>query len=164
MTVPRQANQAATAPWRPNMLSDLLGLLPAAYWDRKKIYFGYTVNFLPLAAGGVGVTQPITMDSDSDFALILPNLEMTSTDDLTEFSYAPATINLSSTINNASLFNSPSHVQNFSPPGRDKYLFMPFISPAGTTLNTVLSNLDLTNARNYRFTYHGFKIYPVRTN
>jgi hypothetical protein len=155
------ANQAAVAPWRPDQVSDLLGLLPREYWPRKKIYFAYTVNFLPLPAASQGTTQPITIDSDSDFALMLPNLEMTSTDDTTEFSYAPALINITTTLNNASIFNNPSHVMNFSPPGRDKYLFMPFIAGRGTVLNVLLQNLDLVNARNYRFTLHGFKIYNV---
>lgn len=161
---PSQANKATTAPWQPNQISDLLGLLPREYWPRKKVYFAYTVSFLPLAAAAQGTTQPITIDSDSDFALMLPNLEATSTDDTLELSYAPALINITTTLNNASIFNNPAHVMTFSPPGRDKYLFMPFIAGRGTVLNTILQNLDLVNARNYRFTFHGFKIYNVLSN
>lgn len=163
-TPAQQANMAAIIGNYLTQVSPFIGWLPKAYWRRKKEFFAYTVNFTPLAAAAAGVVQGITMDSDSDFALMLPELEMTSTDETAEFSYAPALVNVASTINNASIFQNPAHVMTFAPPGKQLYLPMPFIAPAGTVLNTSLSNLDLVNSRNYRFTYYGFKIFNVETN
>jgi hypothetical protein len=153
----------------PQTISDLLlpgnpflGTLPRKYWFCLKKAFAYGVDYLPLTAGASGVQQSITIDSDSDFVLMLPQMIVTDSTNLIQKSFAPALINLSSSLNNQFMFQTARHVMTFaSIPGvvTPQYLPMAYIYPKGTVLNTLLSNLDLVNTYNYRFTYWGFKAY-----
>lgn len=168
--MPMPPNQVNTT---PGTLSDLLlpgnpflGTLPRKYWRKLKKAFGYPVNYLPLAAAASQSVQPITIDSDSDFIAMICMLEATDATNLIELSFTPALINVQSSLNNMFMFQQDVHVKTFATLGGAQPLYfpMPFIFPAGTTLNTRLTNLDTVNARNYRLTYYGFKVFKVDTD
>jgi hypothetical protein len=153
----------------PQTISDLLlpgnpflGTLPRKYWFCLKKAFAYGFDALPLAAGASSVQFSITIDSDSDFVFMLPTMIVTDTTNLIQKSFAPATVNVSSSLNNQFMFQTARHVMTFASIPTvivPQYLPMAYIYPKGTVLNTVLSNLDTVNAYNYRFTYWGFKAY-----
>jgi hypothetical protein len=153
----------------PPSLSDLLlpgnpflGTLPRKYWFCLKKAFAYGTDYLPLAAGASGIQNSITIDSDSDFIFMLPQMVVTDTTNLIQIAFPPALINVSSSLNNQFLFQTARHVMTFASiptVTMPAYFPMAYIYPKGTVLNTVLSNLDTVNAYNYRFTYWGFKAY-----
>jgi hypothetical protein len=105
----------------PQTISDLLlpgnpflGTLPRKYWFCLKKAFAYGVDYLPLAAGGGAVQKSISIDSDSDWIFMLPEVVVTDTTDLIEKSFPPALINVSTSLNNEFIFQSARHVKTFA--------------------------------------------------
>lgn len=137
-----------------------LGWLPPVFWQTVKEFYGYGANFLPIAAGATE-TRTISIQADADFIILYAVMVATTQDNLTPLPFAPALVNLRDNSDGASLTNSPTHVEAvFGDAKRPGIFSIPYYLRANSGLAVELQNLDPVNARNFRFTFYGFRNLP----
>lgn len=146
--------QPTAPPW------SVLALLPRPFWPWLKNYKGYSNSQVPLAASGVS-TVNIQIDTDAWFVMLACTCIFTDTNNTTRVAFAPATVQIYDTSAGMNLFAQAVMVDEiFGDAQNPGYMAFPYIWKPGGTIQTTFTNLDTTNARNVRFTYHGFKANP----
>ena len=147
--------QPTAPPW------SVLALLPRPFWPWLKNYYAYASSILPLAAAGVSVAST-QIQTDAWFVLLSATMTMRDTATNTVlFPSRNATVQIFDSSAGMNLFSQAVDADEFfgdaAQPG---YLAYPYIFKPGGNIQTTVTNLDGTNARNLRFTYHGFKANP----
>lgn len=138
----------------------MLGWLPPQFWLTIKDFFAYNANFTPLAAGQ-SQTQTISIESSSDFILMMMSGVGTAVDNTTPLAFRPVTIDLKDNSSGNTLTQQPTHWENIVGDGRQPGVFaIPYYLKANSSLAVTLQNLDAANARNYRLSFFGFRSYP----
>lgn len=138
----------------------VMGWLPPQYWTTIKEFYGYGCTFLPIAAGGTE-TRTISVQADADFIILFATMVATSSDNLTPLAFAPALVQLRDNSDGGTLLQVPTHVESvFGDAQRPGIFSIPYYLRANSSLAVELQNLDPVNARNYRFTFYGFRNKP----
>lgn len=131
--------------------------VPPQLRGRDKDAFIYTVEFLPLAAGGTA-TGNISIQADSGFLAMDLVRVVTDTGNTTFLTNAPALINVADAGSGRNLMDRPVHVDNLlgtvQLPGR----WYPRFFSASSTIIVQLQNLEAVD-RNYRISFIGFKVF-----
>lgn len=141
-------------------VNPFLGLIPKKYWKRIKDFFIYGVEFIPIVHATT-LTQPVTIQNDSDFLIMGGVYVETTTDNVTTFfNPSPLMVTIADSGSGRQLMNIPVHINNLFGTAQLPAIWpFPKIIPAGATLNTTLTNQDTANDRNVRIAYWGFKIF-----
>lgn len=154
-----------------------IGILPRDMWKRKKIFYVYEADFIPVGAGNqVGVEVDVPIQADSDFLCMGINALVTTTGN------PPAIIWGSGMTNNAltnllirvrdvgagrDLF-APSPLTGSFPPldnvaGSGPFpspLSLPYLFPdSGTIATTLFADSNGATAKNVRISFWGVRIY-----
>lgn len=138
----------------------VLGWLPPQFWRTDKEFYGYNANFLPIAAGQTS-TVTVSIQADTDFIMLAAAMQATATDNVTPLAFAPALVELKDASSGTTLTQSPVHVESLFGDARQPGVFaIPYFLRANSALQVTLQNLDAANARNYRFTFYGFRSWP----
>lgn len=140
-------------------LNPFFGLLPQALWNNAKDFFGYGVNFVPLAASGTA-TQAIAIQSDSDFlCCALAGWVTTSADPSALVAVVPFLVNIFDNGSGRSLMNVPLHYHTIIGTAQlPSYLPFPKLIPRASTVDITLQNLVATEYH-ARISLLGFKIF-----
>lgn len=142
------------------------GKLPRWARERAKDFFGYNVDFLPLAAGATA-TNTIAVQNDSDFMIVEANIFI-GDDPLTTITdpdNALLLVLIKDSGSGRDLMDQPAPVANyFGTAQRPGYLPYPKVIRRASTLSTQLQNLDAVNAQNVRISYLGFKVFDFPAN
>lgn len=162
----RMGNQGAVPQPQPILAPNwFLGLIPRELWDRKKIFFIYTADFLPL---GISATATVNtqIQNDSHFVCIGGAALVTNTTDTTVIN-SPSGANASGKLVQITdvaagfpLSQVPVPLENLLGSGQLPAVWaLPKLFRKGTTIATQVQNLIAT-AHNVRISYWGIRIYP----
>lgn len=142
-----------------------LGLVPRQYWNKKKSYFVYEADFLPinnLAAASVN----IQVQNDSHFlclgitSLITDNTNTTVINAPSGNNAAGKLIQITDVAAGFPLSNTPIPIENITGTGMLPGLWaIPKLFRKGTTIGVALTNL-LNAQHNVRISFNGVRIYP----
>lgn len=141
-----------------------LGWMPKTFWPYIKNYFGFHLDFVgsnQLPASG-SVSLNIQIQSDAYFTILYATLIATDTANTTRLPFAPAMVQLQDSGNGQSFFSTQggAHVDEVFGDANNPGIFaMPYTLKPSATLGVTLTNLEAV-ARNYRCTFHGFKMVP----
>lgn len=155
----RGARQAAVqAAFLPS-ISPFFGLLPQEVWGKEKDMFYYSANFLPITAGQTQ-TQPISIQSDSDFFVVAINGTATDTAAPPVVDASPGMlIELFDTGAGRQFQNQAQHYLNIVGTAQNPgWLPLGKYLRANSTVTITLTSL-ITTSRNVRVTLAGFKIF-----
>lgn len=143
----------------PAPANPYLGYLPAKYWRYAKDFFVYTANFIPL---GAGATTPVDVqiNNDSNFFVLDCRIAGYQTDNTTKLTTLPVLMSLKDSSSGRDLQDRSVHVDCYTGTGQlPGFLPYPKLMLGGSVLTVTLQNLDAGNARNYRVSFFGFKIF-----
>lgn len=134
--------------------------IPAKYRSRLKDFFSYTADFLPLTAN-LTQTQPISIQSDSDFVIVAGAAVVTDTANTTFLTFVPELVQLTDQGSGRNLFSSATHFHNvFGTAENPAYWTQPKVLDRGSTFAVQLQNLEAVN-RNVRVAFLGFKVFDA---
>lgn len=140
-------------------VNPFLGLLPPRYWRRAKDFFMYSADYLPLNASA-SLNVDILINNDSDFLIMAGVRTVTSSDNLTQVTFFPATVTITDRGSGRNIMDRAVHLENLFGTAQLPQIWpFPKIIPAGATLSTLLQSLDTVNNRNVRISYLGMKIF-----
>lgn len=136
-----------------------LGWLAPQFWSTVKDFYGYSANFLPLAASATQ-TQNISIQADTDFIILFATLVATQTNNTTPLAFAPALCELRDASSGATLTQQPVHCEAiFGDASQPGIFSIPKYLKANSALAVTLQNLEAFD-RNYRINFFGFRSYP----
>lgn len=142
----------------PTLLGVLSTLPPQFRWTRKN-FFGYTAEFLTLAASGTE-TKAIAIQGDSDFILSYAEAIVTDSTNLIQLAFVPQLVQLTDAAAGVNYFLSPEHFNSVYGDAQNPGIFpTPIILRAATSMNVTHQNLEAT-ARNVRCAFNGIRSYP----
>ena len=137
----------------------VLGWLPPSQWWTVKDFYGYSANFLPLAAGATE-TQNISIQADTDFIIMYATAIVTAVDNTTPLAFAPALIELRDASTGATMTQLPVHLEALFGDGSFPGIFaVPKFVRANGAIAVTLQNLEAFN-RNYRINLFGYRSIP----
>lgn len=142
-----------------------LGLVPRQYWNKKKSYFVYEQDFLPLGALGTA-TGNIQIQNDSHFlclgitSLVTDNTNTTIINAPSGSNATGKLVQITDVAAGFPLSQVPVPLENITGTGMLPGLFaIPKLFRKGTTIATQIQNL-INTAHNVRISYTGVRIYP----
>jgi hypothetical protein len=149
-----------------------LGIVPRALWKRKKIFFGYEADFLPIAIGAVNIDVNTQIQPDSDFLLLGVNALITTTANppvlvwgsgFTNNAAANYLINIRDVGSGQNLFQTQVPLDNVAGSGPFPFpVGLPYLFAKASTITTTLSAASAAvAAANVRITYWGVRIYDM---
>lgn len=137
-----------------------LGWLPPQFWWTTKEWFGYNVDFLPLAALAPAATQPLNIQADADFIIMYATAVETDTTDAILQPFMPLLVNIKDQSAGAFFTANPVHANMFFGDAQNPGIFVvPYYMRAGTSMNITIQNLENV-ARNLRICFWGFRSDP----
>jgi hypothetical protein len=137
--------------------------IPPKFQHRLKDMFAYVADFLPLTAS-LTQTQPISIQSDSDFVIVAGVAVVTDTANAVRITFVPQLVQLQDQGSGRNLFSSQTHFNNvFGTAEEPAYWPQPKVLIRGSTFAVQLQNLEATN-RNVRIAFMGFKVFDMDEN
>jgi hypothetical protein len=159
-------NQGAVPQPQPILAPNwFLGLIPRELWDKKKTFFIYEADFIPLALSATA-TINTQIQNDSHFvciggcALVTDVTNATVINSPSNANAAGKLVLVTDVAAGYPLSQVPVPIENLFGSGQLPAIWaLPKIFRKGTTIATQVQNLIAT-AHNVRISYWGIRIYP----